>query len=60
MLYKFGMQGNEEREFERELVVAGAGNICQLAVDDSSEVSDPSKGDLYVADLTAGKVFRYE
>jgi hypothetical protein len=46
---------------EAELTVGTAGDgLFQIAVDHSSEPTDPSKGDLYVADFSAGKVFRLE
>lgn len=46
--------------FEKEFPVGGGGNeILQMAVDHSNETSDPSKGDLYVVDFTANKVYRY-
>jgi hypothetical protein len=34
--------------------------IYQMAVDNSTEASDRSKGDLYVADFTGGIVYRFE
>jgi hypothetical protein len=47
--------------FEKEFEVGTPGDeLRQVAVDHSSEVSDTSKGDLYVTDVEAGKVFRYK
>jgi hypothetical protein len=47
--------------FEAEFEVGTEGDeLGQVAVDHSSEPSDTSKGDLYVADITAGTVFRYK
>jgi hypothetical protein len=46
---------------EAELTVGTAGDgLFQVAVDHSSEAGDTSKGDVYVADFTAGKVIRLE
>lgn len=48
-------------EFETEFTVGTSGDKLRgLAVDHSSELTDGSKGDLYIADETAGKVYRYK
>ncbi|MGO9763871.1 MAG: hypothetical protein ACLP1Q_21675 [Solirubrobacteraceae bacterium] len=46
--------------FETEFEFEAPHESYQMAVDDSSEAGDPSKGDLYIATLGTGSVLKYE
>jgi hypothetical protein len=42
------------------LEIAPSGDFNQVSVDNSTSVLDPSRGDVYIADVTGGVVYRFD